>query len=404
MMSYFVAWRNLTYDPVRLVLYTAGIAFAVVLMGVQYGILNAMLESNTRLLELLAADIVLVHPQRSSLMFRPAIRRVRLEQARSIPGVRRVTPLYVEYQSAELRHTAADVAVRRPKRRIRVIGVDPDRPPLRLAGFDAEQWQPLHVPGTALYDRQARPDVVIGWPETVYGKLGEGVTTELAGRQIRLIEPGFDLGFDFAADGTLIVSDRTFAAWVRQPLTPPGVDPLERVDLGLVEVDPAASVEGVRQQLRELYGPQGDVAVLSREEFIQREKRFWLMNTPIGFAFGAGMLLGFVVGMVICYQILSGNVADRLGQYATLRAIGYDAAFLNRVVAAEALLLSGLGYASGLAVVLATYQLLTGWTAMPLRMTIFRAGLLAGLTVLMCWLSARWAVRKVQQADPADVF
>ncbi len=403
-MSLFVAWRNLIHDPVRLMLYTAGIAFAVVLMGVQYGILNAMLESNTRLLELLEADIVLVHPQRSSIMFRPAIRRQRLEQARSIPGVQRVMPLYVEYQSAELRHTAAEAAARRPKRRIRVIGVDPDAPPLRLAGVDAEQWPRLHLPGTALYDRRARPDDVSVWPATVYGQLGEGVITELAGRQLRLVGPGFDLGFDFAADGTLIVSDRTFAAWVRQPLTPPGADPLDSVDLGLIAVDPAASVDAVRRHLRELYGPQGDVAVLGRAEFIRQEKRFWLMNTPIGFAFGAGMLLGFVVGMVICYQILSGNIADRLGQYATLRAIGYDAAFLNRVVAAEAVLLAGFGYAAGLAVVLVGFQLLTAWTAMPLRMTVFRAGLLAGLTVLMCWLSARWAVRKVQQADPADVF
>ena len=46
-----LAWRNLTHDWVRFALFTSGIGFAVVLMGVQYGIMNAMLDSNTVLLQ-----------------------------------------------------------------------------------------------------------------------------------------------------------------------------------------------------------------------------------------------------------------------------------------------------------------------------------------------------------------
>jgi hypothetical protein len=35
------------------------------------------------------------------------------------------------------------------------------------------------------------------------------------------------------------------------------------------------------------------------------------------------MLMGFVVGIVICYQILYTEIADHLPQFATLRAIGF---------------------------------------------------------------------------------
>ena len=47
------------------------------------------------------------------------------------------------------------------------------------------------------------------------------------------------------------------------------------------------------------------------------------------FAFGAGVVLGFVVGMVICYQILTSDVADHLPEYATLKAIGYTNRYLS---------------------------------------------------------------------------
>ncbi len=72
----------------RFALFTAGIGFAVVLMGVQYGIMNAMLDSNTVLLGRLNADLVLVNPNKPSLLFREAINRRRLEQAREVPGRR----------------------------------------------------------------------------------------------------------------------------------------------------------------------------------------------------------------------------------------------------------------------------------------------------------------------------
>jgi hypothetical protein len=82
-----LAWKNLTHDWVRFALFTAGISFAVVLMGVQYGIMNAMLDSNTVLLQRLNGELVLVSPNKASLLFREAINRRRLEQAAGVDGI-----------------------------------------------------------------------------------------------------------------------------------------------------------------------------------------------------------------------------------------------------------------------------------------------------------------------------
>lgn len=397
-----VAWRNLVHDPVRFVLYLIGIAFAVVLMGVQYGILRAMLESNTRLLQVVEADWVLIHPQRSALMFRPAISRNRLEQARAVAGVAGVTPLYLDYQAGVWLATSLPPQQRQPARRIRVVGVDPEAAPLHGLGITAQDWQRLHVPGTALYDRHCRRT-----PQgdtTVYGPLAEGIRGELSGRELTLVGSGFTLGFDFAADGTLLVSSQTFARWLRQPVTPPGIDPLDAVDLGLIHCQADASREQTAAALRTLYAQSPDVELLSLDELIQREQRFWLTNTPIGFAFGAGMVLGFVVGSVICYQILTGNIADHSAQYATLRAIGHSPGFLRAVVTAEALLLAVVGTAVGLGVVAGLQRLLGEWTGLPFDMGVGRALGLAVAAVGMCWLSARVAARHVEKVDPADVF
>ena len=52
---------------------------------------------------------------------------------------------------------------------------------------------------------------------------------------------------------------------------------------------------------------------------------------------------GFAVGLVICYQILSGDVSDHLPEYATLKAMGHGNLYLARVVVQESLILAVAG-------------------------------------------------------------
>lgn len=398
-----LAWKNLTHDRVRFALFSAGIGFAVVLMGVQLGIMNAMLDSNTVLLQRLNADLVLVNPSKKSLMFREAVNRRRGEQAMQVEGVASVEFVYTEYQLGMLRHTAEAPGERKQTRRIRVVGIDPESGALSFPEIPAADWEKLRVPGTAFYDRKSRrhPDHP---GESVFGKLADGVETELAGRAITLVGSGFDLGFDFSVDGTLIVSDRTFGTWIRAPYTAPGADPLAEVDLVAVRVKPGVSVETVRRGLRERFAEGGDIEVLTRDEIVAREKAFWWTNTPIGFAFGAGVVLGFVVGMVICYQILTSDVADHVAEYATLKAMGYPNRYLNLIVLQEALILAASGFVPGMLVTLGVYVLLTDITGLPMEPTLGRTGLVLLLAVVMCVASAWLAVGKVKKVDPADVF
>ncbi len=397
-----LAWLNLTHDRVRFALFASGIAFAVVLMSVQLGIMNAMLDSNTIVFQKLNADLVVVNPARPSILFRHTFQRSRLDQTIGVPGVVSAHAIYLEHELGRLRNTDPNPQTRGRTRRLRVIGVDPAAHAIDLPHLDPGSWEKLQTPNTALFDRKARPSLNPRSPgESVYGKLEPGMKTELSGHEMTLVG-GFELGFDFGCDGTIVLSDRTFTTILREPYTLG--DPMADIDYGVLRLQPGSDPNELKKQVQQVIGREGDVMVMTKAEAIDRERNFWWASTPIGFAFGAGVILGFVVGMVICYQILSSDVADHFAQYATLRAIGYPNRYLSSIVLQESVILALAGYLPGLLVAWGAYAYLTKISAMPLTLTLGRAALVLGLTLVMCVASGFLALNKVKKVDPADVF
>jgi putative ABC transport system permease protein len=174
------------------------------------------------------------------------------------------------------------------------------------------------------------------------------------------------------------------------------------VEIGLVRLQPGASAEGVRDALAAAL--PGDVLALTREEFIAREIHYWNVVTPIGYVFNFGVLIGFGVGAIIVSQILFADVSEHLPEYATLKAIGYANRFLYGVVLSQAVILAVLGYVPGLALTLVLYHVAEKATLLPMVMAPSIGLLVLGLTVSMCCVSGLLALRKVQTADPAEIF
>ena len=402
-----LAWANLTHDRLRFGLFVLGIAFAVILMFVQLGFRNALLDSNTQLHDKLRCDLVLVSPNRQAVAMAESFPRRRLEQVRAVPGVAAVYPLYIDNAFGQLRDTNKLSADRGPNRGIRSIGLDPDAHLIDVPELDPanEQARKLKTLGTAFFDRRTKAD-----PDrpgqTLYGPMADGTETELSGSTVRLVGE-LTIGTDFTCDGTLVMSDRTFIDTLRRPFTFPSDSPAAAVDLGLVRVEPGADLGRVKADIRRAVSTgeaDADVDVFTVAELKEREQTFWLNNTPIGFAFGFGTFMGFAVGVVICYQILSGDVTDHLPQYATLKAVGYGNGYLAWVVLQESLILAVLGFVVGLGVSWVAYEALTATTGMPLRMTPDRITWVFVGTVAMCAASGLVALIGLLRADPADVF
>jgi putative ABC transport system permease protein len=383
-----LAWLSLTHDKRRLLVATLGIAFAVILMFTEYGFWNGLLDSMVAVIDQLRGDLIIVSTGKYSLTMSQPFARRRLEQARAVKGVQGAYPLYIELQSALWKNPEPprDDAAVRP---IRVLAFNPTDP-IFLSPQINEHAGQLKQPDTVLFDAQSK------W---YYGSRDRDIRRELSQHSVTVVGT-FTLGSDFSTDGNLITSDRTYAR-----IFPNGLDPevtLDQVEVGVVQITPGASAHEVRNSLRKAL--PADVQVLTRKEFRNQEQRFWQNSTPVGYIFGVGMVMGFVVGVIICYQILSADVTDHLPEYATLKAMGYPDLYLTALVLQQAVLLSLFGFVPGLLASLLLYRVLEGWTGLPMHLTPARAGIVLGLTVGMCFLSGLIAVRKVSVADPAEVF
>jgi putative ABC transport system permease protein len=147
-----------------------------------------------------------------------------------------------------------------------------------------------------------------------------------------------------------------------------------------------------------------DLRILTQPGFIEFERSYWQNSTAIGFIFTLGTVMGFIVGVVVVYQILYTDVSDHMAEYATLKAMGYSNLFLSWVVIQEAIGLAVLGYIPGFGMGWFLYNLTRNATRLPLAMTWERGWQVFGLTILMCAISGGISLRKVQSADPAEMF
>ncbi len=378
-----LGWLQLSHDKGRMLVAVAGIAFADVLMFMQLGFQNALYSSNTRLHQTLQGDIVLIHPQARNLINLSSFPRRRLYQAMNVPGVKSAEPLYIKIGNWKNPETRRETS-------IMVVGFNPDRPAFALPEVN-QNLSAIKLPDTVLFDRASRGDY-----EGSIAKINQGKAfkTEVDRRTIT-IGGLFTVGASFAADGILMTSDQNYLRlFPRQNSA--------SVNAGLIQLQPGADPVQVQQVLK-AYLPQ-DVSVLTKQEFIEFEKNYWATNSPIGFIFSLGVTMGFVVGVIIVYQVLSTDVSDHMAEYATFKAMGYRNLYLLAIVFEEALILSILGFLPGVAVSAGLYTLTRQATNLPLYMTLMRAIIVLTLTLIMCIISGSIATRKLQSADPAEIF
>ena len=374
-----LAVLNLLHERTRLLVAIAGVAFAVLLIFMNLGFQGALLKTTVTFYDQIQADIFLTSPQSLEISTTKEFPRTRLYQAAGVAGVERVMPLYLEYLLWRNPET-------RLSRAMFVFGVNPQDPVFAMPELQTDEARAILVqPDTVLIDRLSRADF---GPQTV------GLETEASRRRVT-IGGQYTLGGGFAADGTLIMSDQNFVRF----FTPRSFD---QINLGLIQTSEGANVQAIAERLRQQL--PADVQVMTRRDIIQNDLRYWLENTAIGFIFTLGVIVSFIVGTVIVYQILYTDIRDHLKEYATLKAMGYSGRYLFVVVLQEALILAVTGYIPGFIAAFGLYRLTFQATNLPMVMTLNRLILVLILTVIMCSLSGLISVRRAVTADPAEVF
>jgi putative ABC transport system permease protein len=378
-----LAWLQLTKEKLRLLVAVAGVAFAVILIFMQLGFRKALFESSTRLHEALAGDLFLVSPQFDFVAQPKSFSRRRLLQALGFPNVEGVSPLYLGLGLWKNPDTGKS-------RTIFSVGIDPADNAVTLPGV-GEQLALIRKRDVVLYDRTGRPEFG-DIPAAV--TRGPPVLIELNNREVT-VGGLFEMGTSFGVDGTVLTSESNFLRLF--PTRSAGL-----IDIGVIRLRAGADAAATRDALRAAF--PNDVLVLTRADYIKREQTYWDTSTPIGYVFTFGVIMGFVVGAIIVYQILFADVSDHLAEYATLKAMGYPNRYLFGVVFQEAVILALLGYLPGILITVGLYRLAGDATKLPMQMTVSLAAWVMFLAVTMCCLSGAVALRKIRSADPADIF
>jgi len=328
-------------------------------------------------------DLVLISPETVSVIGSKSFTSRRLYQALSLEEVASVQAVYLQHglwKDVESGDT----------RDLFVIGFDPTE-----SIFDSPEIQTqldtLKMENYVLFDDRARPE---------FGPVADIVATqgehriEINGHKA-VVRGLFPMGPSFGINGTVIAGTDNFLRIF--PGRGRGV-----IDVGLIRLRENADAGAAKRMLK-AYLPR-DVQVYDKAEFIQKEVDYWATNTPIGYVFGFGILIGLVVGSIIVYQILFADVSDHLAEYATLKAMGYSNFYLSKVVIQQAIILAILGFVPGLLLSLYLYDVASDALMIELFMNHRRALLVLGITIAMCIFSALLALRKVRAADPASIF
>jgi len=378
-----LAWLQLSHEKLRLAAALAGIAFAVILMMLQLGFAAALMDSAVLVYGHLNADLFLVSPNFEYILQAKTFPRHRLYQSLAVEGVDAASPVYIGLATwkhpVDLKETS-----------LLIVGFDPGSKAFSVPGVE-QNLQQIQLPDVVLFDSASHPKF---GPVPELLDNNSQLFTEINNRRVR-IGGLFRLGIGFAAIGNVVTSELNFLR-----LFPSYSQ--DRINLGLIRLKQGADGDRVLQQLRSTI--PDDVLVLSRAEFMNTEKGFWNTVSPIGFIFGMGVFMGFIVGSIIVYQILYTDVSDHLSEYATLKAIGYRDSFLFSIVIKESLLLSLLGYIPGLAISQGLYTLTAQATGLPIFMTLERAAAVFVFTIVMCSASGALAMRRIRSADPAEIF
>ena len=186
--------------------------------------------------------------------------------------------------------------------------------------------------------------------------------------------------------------------------------PEDRASLLLVKAAADTAVEHLASQLRERFPA---LEVSSVADLVVQAKRRLVYFTQLSYVLG-GMSL--VVAVLLVGTLLTITVNERLGEIATLRALGVSRATIVRQVLSEGAALTLLGAGLGILLGLATAEyldaILTSFPGLPATFSFFvpRAGTLSLAAVVLlatgslaglypAWLAARAPIAATLRAE-----
>ncbi len=365
-------WKNLLFDRLRFLIAVAGIGFSAFLMTVQADLLYGFTRSASRIIDAADAAIWIMPKGVPCFDYAATMPRGVKELAYGVPGVRSVGLIATGFATMQ-----------KP---------NGERQAILVVGAEREFAGRIPSPSKLSAGQGFWRNVTVDTSDfSVFGVSGLPFDAEIASKGARI--DGLTHGFSSFLGTPFVFADYRDAEDLLAV-------PAEQTMFVVVKIDPAASLDSTANGLRARL-PEYDV--WTTEEFSQRARRFWLLQTGAGGALLLAAALGFMIGLAIVTQTMYASTMEHVEEFATLKALGATKGYVFRVVAGQSFVCGLVGAALGFAAVVPTVaaaRSVITWMEAPVWMY----GIVGATLIVLCWLAALLAVRPAMKIEPGRVF
>jgi putative ABC transport system permease protein len=375
LVMFDIALQLFMHERLRFVITLAGVAFAVQLVLVQVGLFLGLLDKASVTIANLRADLWVTAKNTPTIDFAHGFPENYVNRVRSVPGVELADNLIVGYL-------------------FMTLPAGNDETVIVYAMENFERWQfPWKVTNGRLGDLR-RGDFIFldGSAERRFGRFAIGEYREVFGKRMRIIGRTEEaLSFT--------TTPIAFAEFSR-------VQALLHDQIGhgthyiVVRVAPGVDCEAVRQEIQRRL-PYNDV--FTRDEWMEKSRRYWVETTGIGLNMVVTVFLGCVVGIMVVALTLYTSAIEHLREFATMKAIGATNAYIYTILAAQASVAAIAGFVLG---GLCTFLAKPVFSGLGLNLMLSTVGVIDVFvgTWGLCIGAAVLAYRKIAGTDPALVF
>jgi putative ABC transport system permease protein len=373
---WLLAIKAMLADRGKLMTSLLGIAFSVVLVNLQGGLLLGMIRKASLLVDYGQADIWVGHQHMTNVDMGTFIPERWIHRIRSVEGVERAEPYVVMYGQATMPDGRYENVV--------VVGSEP-------GSLIGNAWVMADGDPRAV----RHPDGILVDVCDV-GRLGNprvGDVREINGQRARIV--GMTQGIVSFTTNPYIFTTLDRARQRYAIAVPP-----EACSYFLVKAKPGVDVKVLAQRIRERV-PNLDV--YDRQAYSWLCMEFWLTRTGLGISFGLAAFLGLLVGLAVVAQTLYASVNERIKEFGTLKAMGADDPCIARFLLAQAMGNALFGSLVGLVGSVIIGQLMSTPRA-PVMLTIPVAIGSVALVVIVCLIAAWLPYWRIRSIDPASVL
>jgi putative ABC transport system permease protein len=374
-----LALKMLLGDKAKYIMLISGLTFASLLMTQQAAVFCGIMKWTSSTLDNVNVPIWVVDPMVEQINDTEAMRDTDVSRVRSVGGVAWATPFY----QGNLRTRMRDGSFKF----VQLIGIDATT----FAGAPAKMLQgkldDLRLPNTVILDEYGTQKL----SRDPKKPIGPGEIFEINDREARVV--GIcKTQMSFSGNPYLFTTyDQAiqYAPSTRKMLS-----------CVLAAAQPGENAALVARRITAATG----LKAFTKSEFFWITVWWYIKNTGIPVAFGATVLLGFIVGMAISSQTFYSFVLENLRNLGALKAMGASDGVLARMLMLQTLTVGLIGYGCGvgLATVFGVLVLKKG---MPPFFLPWQLPVITLVAILfICWLAAALGIRRIRSLEPAIVF